>query len=204
MNMDNTLVRSNQIIETELRELRDLAAKVEKTTSILSKAANRLLYCFEQNKKVLCAGNGGSAAQAMHFVEELLGKFKEKRRPLGALSLVSDSTTLSCIANDFGFEEVFSRQIEAMGKAGDLLILFSTSGNSRNLLRAAQAAKSLKIFSIAFLGKGGGKLADLVDLAWIVPSDNTSRIQEMHCWAAHVLLEIVEEWESSRKEIKAV
>ncbi|QSR88521.1 D-sedoheptulose-7-phosphate isomerase [Methylacidiphilum caldifontis] len=200
--MDNIAVNSSQIIGKELAELCDLTTKLQKTTSVLLNIAERILHCFEQDKKILCAGNGGSAAQAMHFVEELVGKFRNERRPLGALSLVSDGPTLSCIANDFGYDEVFSRQIEALGNVDDLLILFSTSGASRNLVRAVHTAKNLGMFSVAFLGKGGGELAHQVDLAWIVPSESTSRIQEMHCWATHVLLEIVEEWVTFQQKIK--
>ncbi|QDQ41956.1 phosphoheptose isomerase [Methylacidiphilum kamchatkense Kam1] len=196
--MEKMSVNSTQIIERELEQLRQLASNMMMdSVDILSRIADKLLECFKKNGKLLCAGNGGSAAQAMHFAEELLGKFRTKRAPLAAISLASDGSTLSCIANDFGFEEIFSRQIEALGYPEDLLILFSTSGNSRNLIKAAQSARNRGMFSIAFLGNGGGELCRQVDLSWIVPSENPSRIQEMHCWAVHALLEIIESWKIS-------
>lgn len=141
---------------------------------------------------LLTCGNGGSMAQAMHFAEEWTGRFRRDRRALPAIAF-SDPTQLTCIANDFGFEEVFARQVEAHGKSGDLLLLLSTSGNSENVLRAAHAARERQIQTAALLGMGGGKLATEVDISIVVPRTRTSdRIQEVHLQILHALIEAVE------------
>jgi len=150
------------------------------------------LRTLESGHTLLACGNGGSMSQAMHFAEEWTGRFRNSRRALPAQSF-SDPTQLTCIANDFGFEEVFARQVEAQGRPGDLLLLLSTSGNSENLLRAARVARDREIFCVALLGMGGGKLAAEVDLPIIVPMATTAeRIQEIHLHILHVAIEAIE------------
>jgi D-sedoheptulose 7-phosphate isomerase len=148
--------------------------------------------CFRAEGKILIAGNGGSLCDAMHFAEELTGQFRARRKALPAIAL-SDPGHLTCVANDMGFEDVFSRGVEAFGKPGDLLVLLTTSGNSPNLIRAAEVAKEKNLKTIAFLGKSGGKLRGSCDLEWIVSGFQYSdRVQEAHMAAIHIIIEMVE------------
>jgi len=146
------------------------------------------------DRHVHVCGNGGSAADAQHFVTELVVRLDStsKRRPLPATALTTDTSILTAAANDLGFDHVFARQIEARAQRGDLLVLISTSGNSPNLLVAASTAAELGVKTVALLGKGGGKLKAIVDSAIIVPSDNTQRIQEVHALCLHLWCEWLE------------
>lgn len=148
---------------------------------------------LERGGRILACGNGGSMSGAMHFAEELVGRFREERRAFAALAL-SDPATLSCIANDFGFESVFARQVEAHGRAGDLLVCLSTSGRSENLVRAASTAREQGLTSVALLGRGGGKLGGAVDVTLLVPeADTPDRIQEVHGVLLHAAIEAIEQ-----------
>lgn len=148
--------------------------------------------CFQSDGKLLIAGNGGSLCDALHFAEELTGVFRTKRKALPAIAL-SDPAHLTCVGNDLGFDEVFARGIEAFGKAGDIAVLISTSGNSSNILKANTAAQKLGLKTIAFLGKTGGKMRGESNLEWIVPGFGYSdRIQEAHMAAIHIIIEMVE------------
>lgn len=171
------------------------AAEFLKTPSSLDfieGAARLIADCFRLGGKILIAGNGGSLCDAMHFAEELTGQFRGKRKALPAIAL-SDPGHLTCVANDMGFENVFSRGVEAFGNPGDILIVLTTSGNSQNLLNAALCAKEKNLKTVAFLGKTGGKLSGLCDLEWIVSGFAYSdRIQEAHMAAIHILIEMVE------------
>jgi len=142
--------------------------------------------------KILTAGNGGSAADAMHLAEELVGRYKGNRRALGAVALNSDATALTCIANDFSFDEIYSRQIEALGRKGDVLVVFSTSGNSPNILNALDAAKRNGMVAVALLGKSGGKAKDRADHEIIIASQDGARVQEAHTLILHLWLELIE------------
>lgn len=142
---------------------------------------------------LLFAGNGGSAADAQHIAAEYVVRFQTNRPALRAIALTTDTSLLTAAANDMGFDEVFSRQVEALGRPGDVLVLHSTSGESPNVVRAAQAAKARGIAVVAFLGKGGGAVRELADLALVVPSDDTARIQEIHLALEHLICELVEE-----------
>jgi len=152
------------------------------------------LICRALTKKnlILWCGNGGSASDSMHLSAEFIGRFNKKRKSLNSISLASDSPALTCISNDFGYENVFSRQIEGLGKKNDVLIVFSTSGNSENILMALKKAKKQKMKTIAFLGKEGGRCKGLSDIDLIVPSQSTARIQEMHILIGHTLCDLVE------------
>ena len=142
--------------------------------------------------KVMTAGNGGSAAEALHMAEELIGRFRGNRRSLPGVALVADTTALTCIANDFGYDAVFSRQVEGLGRHGDVLVLFSTSGNARNLLQALEAARRKRIKVVCLLGRDGGQLAGRGDHELIVKGEATERIQEAHQVVLHLLLDQVE------------
>jgi D-sedoheptulose 7-phosphate isomerase len=139
------------------------------------------------------AGNGGSAADAQHLATEYVVRYQVTRPAMRAVALTTDTSLLTACANDLGFDEVFARQVEALAEPGDLLVLHSTSGESPNLIRAAQAAKARGVSVVAFLGRGGGHLKELADLALVIPSEDTARIQELHLAIEHVICDIVEE-----------
>ena len=157
----------------------------------IEKAASMIIDAYKNKKRLYTCGNGGSTCDAMHFAEELVARFKMERPGLPAQSL-SDSSTITCWANDYDFSTVFSRQIEAYGAEGDILIAISTSGNSENILKAAEAAKNKGMKVIGLSGKDGGKLNDACDLNLVVPSNETARIQESHITIIHILCELVE------------
>lgn len=148
--------------------------------------------------KILTCGNGGSAADALHLAEELVGRFARDRQPLPAVALNGDPTLLTCIGNDYGFEQIFARQVLALAEPRDLLVVFSTSGNSANIVQALQAARQKGCRTAALLGKTGGAARGLADIEWIVAGTDTARIQEAHTLILHSLLEAIErEWVSS-------
>lgn len=157
-------------------------------------AAALLVSALRAGGKLLAAGNGGSAAEAMHVAEELSGRYRANRKALPGLALSADCTAVTCIGNDFGFDEIFSRQVEAFAAPGDVVALFTTSGNSRNVVRAAEAAKAAGAKVIAFTGPGGGALAAVSDVLLAVPeADRSAHVQEAHQVLLHALLEKVEE-----------
>lgn len=142
--------------------------------------------------KIMTAGHGGSAAEALHMAEELVGRFKADRRPLPGICLTADPTLITCISNDFGFQELFPRQVQALGRPGDMLVIFSTSGNGEGFKRAVQIARGKKITTLGLLGKGGGILKGTLDHQLILPGEETARIQEAHTVVMHLILEMVE------------
>ena len=148
-------------------------------------AGDEICQAIAGGHKLLTAGNGGSAADALHLSEELVGRFNKERRSLPAVSLCGDPTLLTCIGNDYGFDHLFSRQVEGLGARGDVLVVFSTSGNSRNLQLALSAARALEMKTIAVLGKEGGGAKGMADHELIVPSAVTARIQEVHTFILH-------------------
>lgn len=175
-------------IEESARTVGSLAGQVE----ILQSICSLIVTSLKCGNKILTAGNGGSAAEAMHMSEELVGRFRNNRRSLPAVALVADGTVLTCIANDFGYDRVFSRQIEGLGNAGDVLVLFSTSGAAVNLRLALEAARAREMKVVGLLGKDGGPLAGKCDLEIIVRGAATERIQEAHQVLLHLILEAVE------------
>jgi D-sedoheptulose 7-phosphate isomerase len=180
------------VIEKHLDELIGVLGALRPLLPAVLRAGATLRECLQQGRKVLTCGNGGSAADAMHLAEELVGRYERERRAWPALSLAADPTALTCIGNDYGFEFVFARPLEALGQTGDVLVLFSTSGNSPNLVRALEAARRLSVHSIALLGKTGGRCRGLADQEIIVPSSTGARIQEIHTFILHSWLEMVE------------
>lgn len=153
----------------------------------------KLCYGLADRGLILTCGNGGSHASALHFCEELTGRFKEDREPLGALAL-GEAIHATCVGNDYGFEEVFSRQLRALGRKNDVLVVLSTSGNSENVIRAVEVARLRKMYVVGLLGRDGGRLIDLVDLPIVVESDDTARIQEIHMFVLHVVVDLVEQY----------
>ncbi len=161
--------------------------------STLSRIAQSLIHAFRQGNKILLFGNGGSANDAQHIATELIGRFAFNRPALPALSLAESLSSVTAISNDHGFEQVFSRQIEALGRAGDIAIAISTSGNSPNVLHAVATANRADLLTIGLTGRSGGKLRSLVKECICVPSDDTPRIQECHTLIGHILSQIVEQ-----------
>jgi D-sedoheptulose 7-phosphate isomerase len=176
--------------------LEALAGSVRDTISLSGKVADlagRYVETLRAGRTLFFCGNGGSAADAQHIATEYVVRYSADRRPLAAVALTTDSSLLTAAANDLGFERVFARQVEALCRPGDLLVLHSTSGESPNLLAAARAARAASVATAAFLGRGGGALASQVDHAIVVPSDDTGRIQVIHLALEHLIVELVEE-----------
>ncbi|MBU4485553.1 MAG: D-sedoheptulose 7-phosphate isomerase [Candidatus Delongbacteria bacterium] len=182
------------IIKASFKEGYDLLEKFisdESNFEVIEQIVNKIAESFKSDGKVIICGNGGSMADAMHFAEELTGRFREDRKPLPAISL-SDPTNITCVANDFGFNEVFSRGVEAFGKAGDIFIGLTTSGNSPNIIKALEKAEELKLSTILLLGKDGGKLKGKADYEIIINGKTSDRIQEIHMFILHTIVEGIE------------
>ncbi len=159
----------------------------------IQSAVAMITDCFKDGRKLLICGNGGSAADSQHIAAEFVGRFQKERKALAAISLTTDTSILTCLSNDYQFDCVFSRQVEALGERGDVFLGLSTSGNSKNVVQAARAARSKGMRTIAMTGEGGGLLAEAVELCLAVPSKVTARVQESHSTIAHVICELVEE-----------
>ena len=176
-------------------------AEAQKTLEDFSKNADQIQKCvqfsqmlieaYKRGATVFSCGNGGSHCDAMHFSEEMTGRYRKDRRPLGALAL-GDASHVTCVSNDYGFAYIFARQVEGLARPGDLLIGLSTSGNSENVIKAFEAAKAKGVKTIALLGRDGGKMKNLADLSIIVPAQTSDRIQEMHIKLIHTVIETVE------------
>ncbi len=157
----------------------------------LDRFAEAVAACLHAGGKVLACGNGGSACDAMHFCEELTGRFRRERPALAAIACI-DPGHLTCTANDYGFDRVFSRWVEALGRKGDVLVVLSTSGNSPNIVNAIEEARERGLVTGALLGRDGGQCRSLAEFEWIVPGEQSDRIQELHMLLLHVLVESVE------------
>lgn len=180
-------------ITMQLTAHRDVIARVEQElTPRIIEMVELMVDTFQRGGKVLVMGNGGSAADAQHFVAEIVGRFKMERRGLPALALSTDTSILTAIGNDYGFDKVFSRQVEALAATGDLVIGISTSGNSPNVLLALQLARETGCRTVGLLGKDGGSIKDVCDLALIVPTTDTPRVQEAHITIIHIVCDLLE------------
>ena len=177
-----------QEINSHFESIKSINCQLKKIESIL----DQILKVRSLNKKILICGNGGSAADSQHFASELVGRYERDRNGSSAISLTTDSSALTAIGNDYGFENIFSRQIESIGQSDDLLIVFSTSGNSINLIKAVQAARKKNIYTIGLLGRDGGSLKKKVDLDLTVESKRTCRIQETHALLIHIFCELLD------------
>ena len=178
------------------RQLLDSAEVKRRTAERLSAeiavAAKAIAACYRRGGKLLLCGNGGSAADAQHLACELVGRFQKERRAVPAIALSTDTSILTAIGNDYGYEALFARQVEAWAVPGDVLIGISTSGNSQNVLAAVEVARERDLLTIGLTGNDGGKLARLCDIALIVPSNETPRIQETHITIGHILCDLIE------------
>jgi len=177
---------------TNLNEHMALFQQLSGLDTSISKAIDACVLSLQKGGKLMLCGNGGSAADSQHLAAEFTGRFIKDRPPIAAVALSTDTSALTCIGNDYSFNDIFSRQIQALGKAGDCLIAISTSGNSGNVLSAVAAAKSLGISTIGLLGRDGGKLKAQCDVSIVVPSQVTARIQEAHILIGHSLCGAVE------------
>jgi D-sedoheptulose 7-phosphate isomerase len=183
------MANSIEHIEQHLGVVQDLRA----VSPDIDQAFELIQASLKAGGKLLICGNGGSASDAQHFAAELVGRFETTRPGLAALCLNTDTSNLTAIANDFGYEQVFSRQVEAIGKPADCLVALSTSGNSVNVLKAVASAKSMGMTTLGLLGNQGGKLRQACQHAIVVPSDNTARIQECHILIIHILCAMVDQ-----------
>ena len=182
-----------ECIQTQLRSHCEVMAAVERDLMpAIESAVSLLVDAFRSGNKLLVMGNGGSAADAQHFAAEIVGRFKLERRALPALSLTTDTSILSAIGNDYGFDFVFSRQVEAHAAPGDVVVGISTSGNSPNVQLALQRAVESGCRTVALLGRDGGSIKGAVELAIIIPSNDTPRIQEGHITVIHIICDLVE------------
>ena len=160
---------------------------------LIENITDTILNAFKSDNKLLLCGNGGSAADAQHIAAELSGRFEIDRKPLNAEALHVNSSFVTAVANDYGYEEIYSRMVEAIGKNGDILLALSTSGNSKNIIRAIEKANSLGLITIGFSGNDGGAMQNLCKYNLIIPSDNTARIQEAHILVGHIICKLIEQ-----------
>ena len=179
----------NQNIQEHQEILNSIDNKIKNKINAISKIISNSL---KKGGTIFWCGNGGSASDSMHLSTELIGRFKKNRKPLRSISLSSNSAALTCISNDFGFQNLFSRQVEALGKPRDVLVVISTSGNSKNILNAIYQAKKKNLITIGFFGKKGGKCKNKTDIDIIIKSDSTARIQEMHIMVGQIICDLVE------------
>ena len=182
MSLFNDFLQEHARLFNQLSVLELQLIHTAKNAADVLRSGGRLFFC----------GNGGSAADAQHIAAELVGRFVDDRPALKAIALTTDSSALTCIGNDFGYDYVFSRQLEGVSSPGDMLFLITTSGQSKNLIIAAETAKNLGVSTVGLLGKGGGKLASIVDDAIIVPLSDTARTQEAHIFIGHTLCALIE------------
>ena len=181
-------------VEQRFRESGEVKNQFAQTyADSIVNVAELIVSSIHAEGKILLFGNGGSATDASHIAAEFVGRYDRDRVPLPALALSTDMATITCIANDYEYADIFARQISGLGRKGDIAIAISTSGNSLNVLKAVEVARNLGLTTVAWTGKGGGKLASSVDYSFVVPSNVTARIQECHITLGHVLCELVEE-----------
>ncbi len=183
----------NELIKKHILEHSAVLDSIEHLDESIIRVANLLISCLEKGNTIFWCGNGGSASDSQHLAGELVGRFVGNRKPLKSISLLTGGAEGSCISNDFGYDQIFSRQIEALGSKGDVLVGITTSGNSKNVLNAFEAAKNKGVTTIGLLGKGGGLAKELVDETITILSNSTARVQEMHILIGHMLCDLIEE-----------
>lgn len=181
------------IISSSIDAHIDVVDRLRKSASKIKDIALLFAGALRDGHKIIFFGNGGSASDAQHLSAELIGRFKKKRKPLASIALSANTSAITAVGNDFGFKDIFSFQIEALARKGDIAVGISTSGNSENVITAVLKAKENGIATVGFLGRDGGKLIDYVDTYLLIDSDDTARIQEAHILAGHIICEIVED-----------
>jgi D-sedoheptulose 7-phosphate isomerase len=181
------------LIKKHLDEHKTILSQLKFIELSILTTADLLINALHDNKTLFWCGNGGSESDSHHISGELIGRFMENRKPLKSIALSSGGAEGSCISNDFGYDQIYARQIEGLGTPGDVLIGITTSGNSQNVLNALEVANQKNLKTIGFLGKGGGKAASIAHHSIIIPSDSTARIQEMHILIGHIMCDLIEE-----------
>tara|TARA_B100001063_G_C16776478_1_gene565872 strand:+ start:156 stop:746 length:591 start_codon:yes stop_codon:yes gene_type:complete len=195
---------SRKIIENHIEEHINTAVNIDDAQkSQINNIAEIMINSLNNGGTIYWCGNGGSSSDSQHLAAELIGRYDQDRRPLNSLSLTTDSAVLTCIANDYGFDDIFSRQIEGLGKSGDILVGISTSGKSQNVYKALKKAQDMNVITIGFLGKGGGEILSVCDNHITINSNVTARIQEMHILIGHILCESIEYGLGLLKDSKA-
>ena len=179
-------------MKDQIAEHQRVVAAAAEQVALFEAMADRLIAGFEGGSKLLVFGNGGSAADAQHIAAELVGRFKHERKALPAIALTTDTSTLTAISNDMGYEQLFARQVEALGVAGDMVWALSVSGTSPNVVQALEVAKAKGLFRIGFTGRGGQRMADLCDLCFLADHDSSDRVQEVHALVYHLICDRVE------------
>lgn len=185
-------MNSQDNINTALAEHQTVIAHLAPLVPLIAQAGERLRHCLENGGKVLLMGNGGSAADSQHIAAEIVGRYKKERRGMPAIALTTDTSILTSVGNDYGFNHIFSRQVEALCGPHDVVVGLSTSGNSANVVAGIEVARATGAFTIGMTGAKGGKLAELCDLTLAMPSADTPRIQEAHILIGHILCDLIE------------
>ena len=193
MGTDLSLHKIDKIVHDEIKDHIENTELLYNLISDISTIAQKIITVFKRNNKLLICGNGGSAADSQHFSSELIGRFEKARKSYPAISLTTDTSSITSISNDFSFEDIFSRQIEGLGKPDDMLISISTSGKSKNIIKAVKTAKKMKLESVALLGRDGGDVLKEVDYSITINTPRTSRIQEMHGLIIHIICGLIED-----------
>ena len=182
------------VAATELEAHRQvLTSVIDHLQPAIEQAGRMAVNAIDRGNKIILFGNGGSAADAQHLASELTGRYKRERRPLPAIALTTDTSALTAVGNDYAFEQVFERQVQAVAAPGDLLIGISTSGNSANVVRGIEAGRAIGCTTLGLTGNGGGKLGAVTELNVVVPSDDTARIQEMHILIGHAICQMIDD-----------
>ena len=185
-------MKGEEIIIKSIEEHSEGIKIIKELAPSIITLSEKIKNCFKKEKKLLICGNGGSASDAQHFSSELTGFFEKKRKGLPALALTTDTSAITAIGNDYGFDNIFSRQVQAIGCEDDIILVISTSGNSQNILEAIKAARQKSMYVASLTGRGGGRVKNLADLSLNVNLNKTSRIQEMHILIIHLLSELIE------------
>jgi phosphoheptose isomerase len=190
--LKNLFLKTYPSFNQSISELTSVLASCTSLEDVISLTAGVIINSISKGGKLLTCGNGGSAADALHLTEEMVGRYNTERRALPAICLNADVTALTCIGNDYGYDNIFSRQVEALGKPGDILVGFTTSGNSANVVTAFKKASAMKIITILLAGKDGGNARGVCDYQIVIPSYTTARIQEVHTLVLHQWLEAID------------
>ena len=181
-----------KFIESEFENIAENFKKLKNSSNKIAQISEICIESLKNGNKIIFCGNGGSAADSQHLAAELVGRYKKNRPAIASIALTTDTSNITAIGNDFGYDTIFERQVEALGKQGDVLVGISTSGNSKNVVLAFEKAKKMGITTIAFTGQKGGKMKELADITLNVPSDITNNIQEMHIASGHLICGIIE------------